>query len=269
MNPLREALLRGAHRPRHRGAGSPLTSRGDGFEFVELREYAAGQDVRHIDWAASARSGTLQSRVLYEDLGLTLAAVFDDSASMHLGHHVTLAQSGHAAMQRWYGAADNADRCMRVTQDGDAGTTRLRGKRAALACLSVSPQAPLQLVAALDTTLAVLPRGAALLVVSDWFEEPRTDLLAALARRADCTALIARDPWFDDLPLAGLVRMQDAQTGDVRRIFLGKKERERFAAAVRRREQYLLERFLSAGWRAQVFGEHDGDAALLRAFGLR
>jgi uncharacterized protein (DUF58 family) len=267
VNPLREALLRGARRPRQRGPGSPLNARGDGLEFVELRAYASGDDVRRIDWAASARSGMLQTRVLHEDLGLALAAVLDDSESMHVGRSTTLAESALCALRRWYGAADSADRCLRVTPQGSSAP-RLRGRRAAQACLSLTSAEPFFLVPALQTTLALLPQGAALLVISDWFEEPNDDLLAALARRADCTALIARDPWFDGLPLAGFVRIRDAQSAAVRRIFVGSKERARFAYAVRRREALLLERFRTLGWRAAPFSEDDGEAALLRAFGL-
>ena len=52
----------------------PTIYRGDGYEFVELRAYVPGDDVRRIDWAATARSGDLQTRVVLEDVALTLAA---------------------------------------------------------------------------------------------------------------------------------------------------------------------------------------------------
>ncbi len=43
------------------GAGMPAarSSRGEGDEFFSLREYAIGDDIRHIAWRASARLGTL------------------------------------------------------------------------------------------------------------------------------------------------------------------------------------------------------------------
>ena len=56
MLTLRDALLRGKRRPRRFGAGSPTMYRGDGYEFIELREYVPGDDVRRIDWAATARA---------------------------------------------------------------------------------------------------------------------------------------------------------------------------------------------------------------------
>ncbi len=69
---IREALLRARRRPRNLGAGSPTIYRRVGYEFVELRAYVPGDDVRRIDWAATARSGELQTRVVLEDVALTL-----------------------------------------------------------------------------------------------------------------------------------------------------------------------------------------------------
>jgi uncharacterized protein (DUF58 family) len=243
---LRDALLRGKRRPRRLGAGSPTVYRGDGYEFVELREYAAGDDVRRIDWAATARTGQLQTRVVLEDVALTLAAVVDTSASMRAGRRRALLESAREAARTWYGAADGSDRAVAVPVDE-----------------------PFQLQRALDVAAAVLPRGAALLVVSDFWELPHDDeQLIRLALRYDCTALVARDPWYDGLPLAGFVHVRDAESGAAARVFLGKRERDRYARAVRARESALLDRFAGAGWRTGVFDERDGSAALLRAFGV-
>ena len=74
-NALRNALLSGRQRPRNPGGGSPVSYRGDGYEFAELRAYVAGDDPRRLDWAATARVGALQTRVILEDVSLTLAGI--------------------------------------------------------------------------------------------------------------------------------------------------------------------------------------------------
>jgi hypothetical protein len=121
----------------------------------------------------------------------------------------------------------------------------------------------------LITARAVLPRGAALLGIGDWFDlKPRhDDLLASLASRCDCTALVARDPWHAGLPLSGFVRIRGAEAGHVR-AWVGARERRAFLDAVRAREAQLLERFEALGWRTGIIEEHDGTAGLLGAFGL-
>src|SRR5580692_9234279 len=106
---IRDALLRARRRPRHIAAGSPTVYRGDGYEFVELRAYVPGDDVRRIDWAATARSGDLQTRVVLEDVALTLAAIVDTSPSMRVGRTRPVLEAGREALQAWFGAATGDD----------------------------------------------------------------------------------------------------------------------------------------------------------------
>lgn len=273
MHPLREALLRGRNRPRNAGAGSPTSLRGDGYEFVELREYVAGDDPRRVDWAATARSGALQTRVVLEDVALTMAAINDESRSMHIGRKRPLCESARLALAGWYDAAEDDDRCARVAPSGVLFPADLRGRRGALACLHASHEngkGTFDLGRALDVARAALPFGAAILVLSDFFDLPSSvePLLADMGRRFDCTALCAADPWGGELPLRGFVRLQDAETGETRTVFIGRRERLRYSAAVRERSDALLGKLRAFGWRAEPLGEDDGAQSLHRAFGL-
>lgn len=265
---LREALLRARRRPRHLGAGSPTIYRGDGYEFVELRAYVAGDDVRRIDWAATARSGELQTRVVLEDVALTLAAIVDESASMRVGRRRPLLDAAREAYAAWFGAALGEDRCIRVSADAITPPKLQRSPHGVLAI--GSRERSFDLVRVLRTARAALPRGTALLAVGDWYElDASLDRdLADLGARYDCTALVARDPWFDGLPLGGIVRMRGAEGGHVH-AYVGTRERARFRDAVRRRETALRERFSRANWRTGILREEDGAASLAAAFGLR
>ncbi len=247
--------------------GSPTSRRGDGYEFVELREYVAGDDVRRIDWAASARTGELQTRVILEDVALTLAAILDDSPSMQVGRRRALLDAGREAVRTWYDAAAPDDRCTRIVGEAMHPGGAQRGAASAAAAMGAS--GPFDLARSLHVARAALPPGAALLAVSDWFDlrDDADALLHGLARRCDCTMLLARDPWFDGLPLSGIVRMQGAE-GGVLRGFIGAAERARFAAVVREREASLLERFTAAGWRTGLLHEADGTASVAAAFGV-
>lgn len=266
---LRDALLRGRRRPRNAGEGSPTTLRGDGYEFAELRQYVAGDDVRRIDWSATARAGSLQTRVVLEDVALTLGALLDDSKSMNVGRRRRLIDAGRDAMAAWYEAASADDRCMRIDGAGLLAAPALRGLASALVCTNAPQRGePLRLAAALDVARAALPRGSALLVISDFFDVEGIDLHDA-AHRFDCTALVARDPWFDGLPVSGFVRFEDAERGTQRRAFVGRRAQARYLAATREREAQLVARLENAGWRTGILSEDDGKAALLGAFGLR
>ena len=129
MLTLRDALLRGKRRPRRFGAGSPTMYRGDGYEFIELREYVPGDDVRRIDWAATARAGELQTRVVLEDVALTLAVMVDDTPSMHVGRSRRLVDAAHEAAQAWFAAARSGDRLLRIGSDCTWARRMLRSRR--------------------------------------------------------------------------------------------------------------------------------------------
>jgi len=118
---LREAMLTGRRRPGVRGAGAPVKRRSDGYEFAELRGYVPGDDPRRIDWAATARAGALQTRVVFEDHALTIAAALDASGSMFVGRNESNYDLACAAADLWYGAAIDDDRCARVEAGGTVG----------------------------------------------------------------------------------------------------------------------------------------------------
>jgi uncharacterized protein (DUF58 family) len=265
---VRDALLRGKRRPRVLGAGSPTIYRGDGYEFVELRAYVPGDDVRRIDWAATARAATLQSRVVLEDVALTLATIVDGSPSMRVGRHRPLAAAAAEAVATWYGAAMPDDRCIDV-RPGTITPAALQRSRRAVAAGAGTPSESFDCARAFETAMSALPRGTALLAIGDWFDLPfESDaLLQRLGARFDCTALIARDPWFDELPLRGFVRMRGAEGGFVR-TYIGRRERLAYARAVRERETLLIERFSRANWRTGSLYERDGVRSLQEAFGL-
>jgi len=263
---VRDALLRARRRPRHLGAGSPTIYRGDGYEFVELRAYVPGDDVRRIDWAATARSGELQTRVVLEDVALTLAAIVDDSPSMRVGRRRPLSDSAAEALACWFGAALGDDRCVLVEADAITPPALQRGAHRAL---RPRRTAVFDATRTLRTARAALPRGTALLALSDWYDldESADRDLADLGARFDCTALVARDPWYDALPLGGIVRLRGAEGGQLR-AYVGARERNAFREAVLAREERLLARFSAANWRTGVLAEPDGAGSLARAFGL-
>ncbi len=244
---LRAALLRARLRPASSGPGSVAGRRGEGYEFVELRAYQPGDDPRRIDWAATARSGDVQLRVMREENPLQIAAIVDRSNSMLVGVERALADAAADARSAWYEIAEPGDRIVPFDEDETVERSLAVARRA-------------------------LRPSAALLVVSDFYwlrERPElADLALALGRRVDVTALVARDPWYDALPLRGFVRLRDAESGRVERYFIGRAERSRFRAAVERREREVRARVAEFGWRTGILAESDGRGSLYAAFGL-
>jgi hypothetical protein len=66
------------------GRSGELLGRGTGssLEFQEFREYQLGDDIRHLDWAAYARSDALMVRLYREEISPRLEILLDASRSM-------------------------------------------------------------------------------------------------------------------------------------------------------------------------------------------
>jgi len=265
---LRRALLAG-HRAGVRGVGSASARRSDGYEFAELRGYVEGDDPRRIDWAATARAGDLQTRVVLEDRALHLAVVLDASHSMRVGRRRSAYDLACDAARAWYAAASDDDRCARV---GDRAVLLrgVRGRAAALACAHLAQTLGTPFAPSLRLALATLARGTRLLVVSDFHElDAIAPLVRACTARFDVVALVARDPWHDGLPLRGFVRMRDAESGATARAYLDRRARDRYVRAVAERERAVSAALRRAGARVATLDEQNGaEAAIARALAL-
>ena len=260
MNALRAAILRGARATPRPGGAIAGRRPGEGLAFSQLRAYAEGDDPRRIDHAATARAGTLQTRVYLEETALVLGAIVDESGSMRVGRRRSLSDAADEALRAWFGAMEGDDRAARIV-DGRVVADRR-------AAPLVHARAPFAFAGDLRIALRALPRGASLLALVDGFEVPDHETLVRAALRFDASVLIARDPWYDGLPLRGFVSLRDAETGNVLRTFVGARARTRYRDAAQARERELHGRFRAAGWRVGTLHETDGRASLLHAFGV-
>lgn len=96
------SLLNGRHASRLRGRG---------LNFEEMRDYLPGDDIRSIDWKATARTGKPYVRVFTEERDRPALLVVDQRMSMFFGSQlnmkaVTAAEAAAIAAFRVLGASD-------------------------------------------------------------------------------------------------------------------------------------------------------------------
>ena len=72
-----EALLHGTFQS---------TTFGTGFDFNEIREYKTGDDLRHISWSATARTGNLHTKEYFTEKEVRSYFLIDISNSMFCGN---------------------------------------------------------------------------------------------------------------------------------------------------------------------------------------
>lgn len=246
-----DGLLAGEHRTAAVGPGS---------EIAQVREWEPGDDVRRIDWNATARTGEVQVRVDVAERALTSWLLLDVSPSMTFGtadrrkwdvaEGVAVA-IGHIASRR-------GNRIGVVTFGGGRPQTlRPRQGRAGLLGVLLAVRrdpetahvGPTSLGAALTHVARVARNRAVVTVVSD-FRGPRDwrAPLLRLASRHEVLAIEIRDPREQEIPNLGHVWLVDPETGRRAQVDTGRRRvRERFAAVADEDRAALARELTSLG----------------------
>jgi uncharacterized protein (DUF58 family) len=227
--------------------------RGGGVEFEESRPYVPGDDVRHLDWNALARTGSPYVKRFREERDLTVLLALDVSRSMAFasGARSKAALAAHAAALLVGAALRAGDRVGLATfaetlqedlapERGDACLFAVLRRLAAAAAV---PAGRTDLAAALAALGSRLRRHAVVVLFSD-FRDPACEEggtarleLARLSRRHDVVAAVLEDPRESELPAAGVLRLGDAERGGapwVLRTHAAARARYRAAALARR-----------------------------------
>ena len=218
-----EGRLAGGYRTAHRGTGTDLAG---------LREYAEGDDARYIDWNATARLNEPQIRVFTEDRELTVWLVLDRSASMTVGvpgrgKQDVLSELA-LVLARMFGRGGNRvgvlvydSGVVRIVQPG-TGRRHVLRIGAELARTAVTDRrgadrtgATTNLAAMVDAVAKLAKRRALIIIISDFIGEGDWGRsLLRLAPRHEVIALRVVDGADDELPDAGLVVVEDTETGE-------------------------------------------------------
>ena len=193
------------------------------MEFVEVREYAPGDEVRTIDWNVTARMGTPYVKKFVEERDLTLLLVVDVSGSQQFGSQYLLKRdyAAELAAVLAFSAVANHDRVGAVlfTDRIEGYMPPARGRDHALRIvrdlLAREPQGRgTDLAGALRFAQRVLrrarDRGRHLRLPGRGLREgPRHPARAATTWSRSTSRTRARR----DVPAAGLVAFTDPETG--------------------------------------------------------
>ena len=238
---------------------------GEGTELAQVRPYVPGDDVRHIDWNVTARTGEPHVRVQLAERVLVTWLVLDTSPSMQFGtadrRKADVAEGvaiavGHIATRRgnrlgYVTFGDQSERWLPPRQ----GRLGLIGLLDALR--GDDPEGRVgatSLGAALRRTGGLATQRAVVIVVSD-FRGPRDwkRPVVELAGRHEVVAVEIRDPREQELPNAGVLWLVDPETGrQVRADTRSAKLRARFAAAAAEERDEVTRTLASAGARHVV-----------------
>ena len=234
-----DGLLSGDHRSSRLGSGT---------ELAQIRPYTPGDDVRKIDWNATARTGQPHVRVHVAERALTTWLVLDVSASMAWGtaDRTKADVASGACLAIAHAATRGVNRVGIVTFGGpdDGHRPPGQGRHGLLAVSSTiralrhqpHPETAGEgLPGALQRTGRLARSRSLIVVVSDLRGDAertwRVPLLA-LAARHDVVVAEVLDAREQSLPAVGELTLVDPETGRLLRVDTSNKRlRERFAAA--------------------------------------
>lgn len=226
------------------------TGVGSGIELTQLRPYESGDDVRHIDPAATARTGTPQIRLHVPERSLTTWIVLDISPSMAFGTALRLkADVAEGAALVFGRLAIRRAGSVGVVAFG-AGEPRVlppRGSKPGMIALrkllaeGVAPDGrhdPHQLADALGRTIRLATQPGLVVVISDFRDQQRWERpLGSLRLRHAALAIEVTDPRELELPAVGHLALVDPETGARVQVNTSQRRvRDRFAALERERQ---------------------------------
>ncbi len=199
--------------------------RGSGIEFEEVRPYLPGDEVRSIDWNVTARTGGPHVKTYTEDRQLTLHFLVDTSRSMDFGSVEKTKRDAAAEVCALLsfvavGQQDQVGLTLFADEPGlhlapDTGHSHiLRVVREVVAAQARGAGSSIRGV--LEHQLRHLKRRSLLFLVSDFLgveTDDWGDMLGKAARLHDVICVRVLDPFEEELPAAGVLLMEDIETG--------------------------------------------------------
>jgi uncharacterized protein (DUF58 family) len=209
-----EGFLHGLHR-------SPFV--GFSVEFASHREYAQGDDLRHVNWKLYARTKRLYVKEFDAETNMNLYLLLDISGSMECANtgHSKLAYASTLAAALAHLALKQHD-AVGITLYADeviahleprAKPNQLEEVLRAIATTKARPKSDAG--RALHQAVELCNHRGMVVIISDFFDD-----LPAIARGLDqlryqCHEVLAFqiwDPWERHLPLDGNIRFSDLET---------------------------------------------------------
>lgn len=206
------------------GRSGELLGRGTGtsLEFQEYREYTPGDDIRHLDWAAYARSDSLMVRLYREEISPRMDVLLDISRSMSTSPaKMQMARQLSAMFAMMAGRTGSQPTVWLVGDEVPAPAVRLE-------TLSMLDDIPFQAAGGMDDLLAnhAVPfkRQAIRVVISDFlFPHEPGQLIRRLAGEASVLWLIQiLGSWEADPVAAGGTRLIDIESRHETDVYLNR-----------------------------------------------
>lgn len=248
---------------------NPSIFNGEGYDFIELREYMPGDDIRHIDWNITAKMRTPYIKIFKEERELSVIVAMMLNGSVHFGEE-RFKQEVMAEIAATVGYAvqynnDTLGYMLFADRLYDEG--RPTKNRYAVSELTrkvdgfetLGKKADYETMA--KTLFARIRRRSLILVVGDFFDVPQ---LRLLAKKHEVVCIIVRDRLEEHPPPLGFASLRDPETGRMLEGDFSARTVRKYEAKVLEHDHALFERLRQDGIRFTKLYTNDHIGVKLR-----
>ncbi|NOQ29555.1 MAG: DUF58 domain-containing protein [Helicobacteraceae bacterium] len=251
---------------------NPSVFQGEGYDFIELREYNIGDDIRHIDWNVTAKMRTPFIKVFREERELNVVVSTMLNGSVHFGS-TRLKQDLIAEIVAIVGfnVVKNGDLLSSFIFTDKLEMSEKASKRNfvvskvtqdVLDFSSLNQGSNYSLMA--DTLYKRVKRRSLIILVGDFFDVPSLKLLA---KKHEVICVIVRDRLEENPPEFGFSTLIDPQTGATLEGNFNNSTASAYAQKVRTHDIELYSRFRKENIRfSKIYTDENPIIKLKRLF---
>jgi len=221
MSKLQKILVRARRQVFSEMVGNnPSIFQGEGYDFIELREYMPGDDIRHIDWNITAKLQKPYIKIFREERELNVVVASMLNGSVYFGSKrfkqdviaevtamLSFSTIKNGDLLSSYIFSDKLESFLKPSKK------LFQVHKAADEILNFDPlnkKADYKVLA--DTLFKRLKRKSLIVIVGDFFEIPD---FKVLAKKHEVVAVIVRDRLEETPPPMGFTSLVDPESGAV------------------------------------------------------
>ncbi|MEA3330798.1 MAG: DUF58 domain-containing protein [Campylobacterota bacterium] len=221
MSKLQKILVRARRQVFSEMVGNnPSIFQGEGYDFIELREYMPGDDIRHIDWNITAKMQQPYIKIFREERELSVVVVSVLNGSVHFGSKkfkqesiaeivalLSFSTIKNGDLLSSYIFTDRMISHLKPTKNINQVQKSVDD---VLNFYALNEGVDFKVLA--DTLYKRIKRKSLIIVVGDFFEIPDFRLLA---KKHEVVAVIVRDILEEKPPQMGFSSLVDPESGAV------------------------------------------------------
>ena len=249
MSKLQKILVRARRQVFSEMVGNnPSVFQGEGYDFIEMREYNHGDDIRHIDWNVTAKMQRPYIRIFREERELNVVMASMLNGSVHFGSkkfkQETIAElvallsfsvlrNGDLLSHYIF-----ADKMYKHDKPSKKMYAVQKYVESVLDFDALNKKSDYKMMA--DTLYKRLKRKSLLIIIGDFFEIPDFRLLA---KKHEVIAVIVRDKLEENPPVMGFSSLSDPESGQMLEGDFNRSSVNAYAKKVAQHDRKLFERF--------------------------